>query len=103
MDDLIGADFHQREAVRRLLGGERNGAITTSGNNTVEGFAIVPITGWGLVISEPLSQVVAPALTSMRPVFVILIIALVVVASVVSLGVQRERTPSKTCSSKPGK
>jgi signal transduction histidine kinase len=93
VDNLIGADFHQREAVRRLLNGDRNGAITTSDNNTVEGFAIVPITGWGLVISEPLNQVVAPALTSMRPVFVILIIALIVVTSVVSLGVQRVTDP----------
>ena len=96
IDSLIGRDFNHREAVQQLKRGDREGAITSQENNqlsTVEGYAVVPITGWGLVIGEPWSQVVAPALISLRPVFVVLIIGLIVVASVVSLGVQRVTDP----------
>lgn len=96
IDSVIGQDFSQREAVQRLLRGDREGAITSQENNqpsTVEGYAIVPITGWGLVIGEPWSQVVEPALISLRPVFVVLVIGLILVASVVSLGVQRVTDP----------
>jgi signal transduction histidine kinase len=96
IDSLIGGDFSFREAVQRLQGGDREGAITSGENNqpsTVEGYAVVPITGWGLIIGEPWSQVVAPALLSLRPVFVVAIIGLIVVASVVSLGVQRVTDP----------
>ena len=59
----------------------------------MEGYSIIPITGWGLIIGEPWSQVVEPALLSLRPVFVVLIIGLIVVASVVSVGVQRVTDP----------
>jgi signal transduction histidine kinase len=93
IDSLIGTDFNQREAVQRLISGNRSGAVTSSDSNTVEGFAIVPITDWGLVIGEPWSQVVSPAQISLRPVMVILIIGLIVVASVVSVGVQRVTDP----------
>ncbi|MCB0153366.1 MAG: HAMP domain-containing protein [Anaerolineae bacterium] len=97
VDSLIGTDFSQREAVQRLQAGDREGAITTVGEDglsrTVEGFAVVPITGWGLVIGEPWDQVVAPALTSLRPVAIVLIIGLILVAGVVSIGVQRVTDP----------
>ncbi|MDX1523958.1 MAG: histidine kinase, partial [Anaerolineae bacterium] len=86
-----------REAVQRLLQGDREGAITsTSEDNqaqTVEGYAIVPITGWGLVISEPWEQVVAPALTSLRPVALITTLGLIIVAGLVSIGVRRVTDP----------
>jgi signal transduction histidine kinase len=93
IDNLIGTDYSQQEAVQGLINEDRNGAVTTSGSNTVEGFAIVPITGWGVVIGEPWHQVVAPAQVSLRPVIVILIIGLIVVAGVVSVGVQRVTDP----------
>jgi two-component system sensor histidine kinase UhpB len=93
VDMLIGQDFSQREAVQELQAGNRVGAVTSTDNSTVEGFAIVPITGWGLVIGEPWSQVVLPAQISLRPVFVILIIGLIAVAGVVSVGVQRVTDP----------
>jgi signal transduction histidine kinase len=99
IDSLIGGDLSHREAVQRLAGGDREGAITSEENNqpsTVEGYAVVPITGWGLIIGEPWSQVVAPALISLRPVFVVAIIGLIVVASVVSLGVQRVTDPIRS-------
>ncbi|RMF04883.1 MAG: HAMP domain-containing protein [Chloroflexi bacterium] len=95
-DSLIGTDFSQREAVRRLNSGERAGAITslTGGqDSTVEGYAVVPITNWGLVIGEPWEQVIEPAQVSLRPVIIILIVGLVIVASVVSVGVQRVTDP----------
>jgi signal transduction histidine kinase len=92
IDSLIGQDFSYREAVKELQRGDREGAITSQGSDetrTVEGYAIVPITNWGLIIGEPWSQVVAPAQISLRPVIVVLILGLIVVASVVSVGVQR--------------
>jgi signal transduction histidine kinase len=97
IDSLIGTDFSQREAVQRLQQGDREGALTTVSedglSSTVEGYAVVPITGWGLIIGEPWSQVVAPALTSLRPVIIILIIGLILVAGLVSGGVQRVTDP----------
>lgn len=95
-DSLIGNDFSQREAVQRLLQGDREGAITSTNEDnqrTVEGYAVVPITGWGLIIGEPWEQVVAPALTSLGPVAIVLVIGLIVVAGVVSVGVQRVTDP----------
>lgn len=96
LDNLIGQDFSYREAVKQLQRGDREGAITSQESDesrTVEGYAIVPITNWGLIIGEPWSQVVAPAQISLRPVIVVLILGLVVVASVVSVGVQRVTDP----------
>jgi signal transduction histidine kinase len=96
IDRLIGTDFSYREAVKRLQRGDREGAVTSlegSDTRTVEGYAVVPITGWGLVIGEPWGQVVEPAQISLRPVVVVLIIGLIIVASVVSLGVQRVTDP----------
>lgn len=96
IDSLIGTDFSYREAVKQLQAGNREGAITSQepdGSRTVEGYAVVPITGWGLVIGEPWTQAVAPALTSLTPVAIILVIGLIVVASMVSLGVQRVTDP----------
>jgi signal transduction histidine kinase len=96
IDSLIGQDFSYREAVQQLQRGDREGAITSSESDelrTVEGYAVVPITNWGLIIGEPWSQVVAPAQISLRPVIVVLILGLIVVASVVSVGVQRVTDP----------
>lgn len=96
IDYLIGTDFGYREAVQQLKTGDREGAITSLENNqlsTVEGYAVVPITGWGLVIGEPWSQVVEPAQTSLRPVIIVLLMGLFVVAIVVSLGVRRVTDP----------
>ena len=93
-DYLIGTEFSRSAAVQQLLqADQRSGAVTSLQNGLVEGYAIVPITGWGLVIGEPWSQVIAPAQISLRPVIVILIIGLIVVASVVSVGVQRVTDP----------
>ncbi len=95
-DHLIGTDFNYREAVQQLQQGNREGAITTvegDQSRTVEGIAVVPITGWGLVIGEPLSQVVEPAQSSLRPVFIVLIIGLFFGAIVVSLGVRQVTDP----------
>jgi len=96
IDYLIATDFSHREAVKRLTAGDREGAITSQESDqsrTVEGYAVVPITGWGLIIGEPWSQVVEPAQTSLQPVFVVLIVGLIVVAGVVSVGVRRVTDP----------
>ncbi len=92
--NLIGTDFSQLDAVQRLRNGDRVGAITTQDQpGTVEGYAIVDVTGWGLVIVEPWTQAVKPAQEALIPVVIVLIIGLITVAIIVSLGVQRVTDP----------
>lgn len=92
--NLIGTDFSNREAVKRLQQGAQAGAVTTQTQpRTVEGFAVVEVPGWGLVIGEPWAQVVEPAQKALGPVAVVLGIGLVTVAIVVALGVQRVTDP----------
>jgi signal transduction histidine kinase len=95
VDYLIGTNFSNRQAVKLLQGGDPEGAITSQEieKTRVEGYAIVPISGWGLVIGEPLSQVIEPALIALRPVTIVVVIGLVAVAGIVSLGVRRVTDP----------
>lgn len=91
---LIGTDFGSREAVKRLKQGDQDGAVTSQEQpRTVEGYAVVEVTGWGLVIGEPWTQVVQPAQNALRPVAIVLIVGLVTVAIIVALGVQRVTDP----------
>ncbi len=93
---LIGTDFSDREAVERLQQGHLVGAVTSRVNgqpSTVEGYAVVPVTGWGLVIGEPWAQVVEPAQNAIKPVVIVLIAGLIAVAAFVSLGVQAVTDP----------
>ena len=94
VSSLIGTDFSQHEVIKQLRQGEREGAVTTQElPRTVEGYAVVDITGWGLVIAEPWAQAVEPAQEAIRPVAIVLIIGIIAVAIVVSLGVQRVTDP----------
>lgn len=96
VSSLIGSNFSHREAVKRLQRGDRAGAVTSQENGqtkTVEGYAVVGATGWGLVIGEPWTQVVNPAQISLRPVVIVLAVGLVIVAVLVSLAVQRVTDP----------
>lgn len=96
ISDLIGTDFSSREAVKKLQQGDLVGAVTSREDgqpSTVEGYAVVEVTGWGLVIGEPWAQVVAPAQEALRPVAVVLIVGLITVAAFVSLGVQAVTDP----------
>jgi signal transduction histidine kinase len=91
---LIGTNFSQREAVEQLQSGAGVGAITTQKDpGTVEGYAVVDVTDWGLVIVEPWTQAVRPAQDALIPVAIVLIIGLITVAIFVSLGVQRVTDP----------
>lgn len=93
---LISADFAQRVSVFNLMRGEREGAIITQEPGKarqVVGYAIVDVTGWGLVIQEPWSDVVAPARISLRPIILALLIGVGLVAAIVSRGVQRVIRP----------
>ena len=91
---LIGTDFSPMNAVQQLQSGRGAGAITTQNQpRTVEGYAVVDITGWGLVIVEPWAQAVQPAQDALIPVAIVLIIGLITVAIFVSLGVQRVTDP----------
>ena len=94
--NLIGTDFSSREAVKQLQQGDLVGAVTSRENgqpSTVEGYAVVEVTGWGLVIGEPWAQVVEPAQNALRPVAIVLVVGLVTVAAFVSLGVQAVTDP----------
>jgi signal transduction histidine kinase len=96
ISNLIGTDFSSREAVKQLQQGDLVGAVTSRENgqpNTVEGYAVVEVTGWGLVIGEPWTQVVEPAQNALRPVAIVLVVGLVTVAAFVSLGVQAVTDP----------
>jgi signal transduction histidine kinase len=96
VSSLIASDYSHREVVKRLQRGERTGAITSQESGqakTVEGYAVVGVTGWGLVIGEPWTQVVNPAEISLRPVAIVLVVGLVIVAVLVSLLVQRVSDP----------
>jgi signal transduction histidine kinase len=88
---LISADFSQRVSVFNLMRGEREGALIIEEPGEarqVVGYAIVGVTGWGLVIREPWAEVVAPARISLRPIILSLLAGVVLVAGVVLLGVQ---------------
>lgn len=96
ISQLIGRDFSSREAVKRLKQGTLIGAVTSHENgqpNTVEGYAVVQVTGWGLVIGEPWAQVVEPAQNALKPIAIVLIVGLITVAAFVSLGVQAVTDP----------
>jgi signal transduction histidine kinase len=95
IDHLIGTDFSQRQAVKLLRGGDPEGAITSQedGQTRVEGYAIMPISGWGLVIGEPWSQVIQPVQTALRPVVIVAVLGLIAVAGIVSVGVRRVTDP----------
>ena len=93
---LISADFSQRASVFNLMRGEREGALIIQEpgkERQVVGYAIVEVTGWGLVIQEPWAEVVAPARISLRPVMLALLIGVGLVAAIVSWGVQRVVRP----------
>jgi signal transduction histidine kinase len=96
ISDLIGTDFSDREVVQQLKQGQLVGAVTSRANGqpeTVEGYAIVEVTGWGLIIGEPWAQVVEPAQNALRPVAIVLVAGLIAVAAFVSLGVQAVTDP----------
>ncbi|MFQ5610659.1 MAG: cache domain-containing protein [Anaerolineae bacterium] len=93
---LIGADFSDRLAAVFLKQGERNGAFTTEEpgeERKVVGYSVVPVTGWGLVISQPWAQAVQPAQESLRILAVVIGLGLAILAVVVSLGVRRVTDP----------
>jgi len=93
---LISADFSQRGSVFNLMRGEYDGALILQElgrARQVVGYAIVDVTGWGLVIQEPWADVVAPARISLRPIILALLVGVVLVAALVSWGAQRVVRP----------
>jgi len=92
----IGQDFSSRRAVDRLKHGEQVGAFISQEpgkERFVVGFAILPATGWGLVIREPWAEVVAPVKSYLRLVALVLFTALTLAAFLISLGVRRISEP----------
>ena len=93
---LISADFSQRGSVYNLMRGEYDGALILQElgkARQVVGYAIVDVTGWGLVIQESWADVVAPARISLRPIILALLVGVILVAAIVSWGAQRVVRP----------
>ena len=93
---LTSADFSQPASVFSLMRGEYEGALIIQEPGKarqVVGYAIVDVTGWGLVIQELWADVVAPARISPRPVVLALLAGVVLVAAIVSWGAQRVVRP----------
>jgi signal transduction histidine kinase len=93
---LISADFGQRASVYNLMRGEHEGALIIQElgkARQVVGYALVDVTGWGLVIQEPWSEVVAPARISLQPIILALLGGVALVAIIVSWGAQRVIRP----------
>lgn len=93
---VISADFSQRASVFNLMRGEHEGALIIQEPGKarqVVGYAIVDITGWGLVIQEPWADVVAPARISLQPIILALLVGVGLVAVIVSWGTQRVVRP----------
>ena len=59
------------------------------GVRRVVGYATVGVTGWGLVVQEPWAEVVAPAVRSLQPIVVALVIGIGVLVTFLLMGVQR--------------
>ena len=93
--EIIGQDFSGRLAVNRLMHAEEGALISEdmTRERAVFGFAIVPATGWGLVIEEPWAQVVAPIESYLRLIALALLAGFVLTAVMISLGVRRITDP----------
>ncbi len=81
----LGSDFSHQESVRHLRSGESIGtANVADGGSTrmIDGFAIVPITGWGLVVRGPLGEGVTPPNESLVPIVLGLFLVAVFVSTI---------------------
>ncbi|MDM8531796.1 cache domain-containing protein [Anaerolineales bacterium HSG25] len=94
---LIGTDFNKQEAVKRLLqDGEFSGTTDGASDSPVElieGFAVVPITDWGVIVTSPLSEAVQPAHEVLLPAAQVLVIGVFLVSVMVSFGAYRVALP----------
>lgn len=93
--EAIGQDFGGRLAVEHLMHAEEGALVAqdSTGERAVFGFAIVPATGWGLVIKEPWAQVVAPIASYLRIIVLVLMAGFVLTATMISLGMRRITEP----------
>lgn len=97
---LIGQDFSHQPAVRRLLRGELTGAVEQileeTADPTIQGFASIPISNWGVVVSGPRSSAVEPVYRVLRPAGEVLVIGLVLISVIVSWGMNRVTQPIRS-------
>lgn len=90
----IGQDLSRRLAVDRLMHAEEGALISNEeGKLALFGFAIVPATGWGLVIEEPWAQVVAPIQLYQWLMALVVLAGVALTALVISLGMRRITGP----------
>jgi len=91
----VGEDFSAQAAVQQVLKGEI-GAIRTrglEGTDVVASFAPVPGTSWGIVHEESWANLVRPSLVFRRFLIILLVLALVVPAMIVTFWVGRMTRP----------
>ncbi len=90
--DLLGTQLSDDFAVQRLLAGAANGATideNPDGERFVMGYARVDVTGWGVVVREPLETVMGPVVNSTRWLVLGLLVTLMVTGGLMVFGVGR--------------
>ena len=94
--NAIGRDFSSQVAVDRLKHGEEDGAFLQDDERQTQfvvSFARVPATGWGLVVHEPWSEVIAPTQPYLRFTLMALSVGFLLAAGLISLNVRRVTGP----------
>ncbi|OGO35939.1 MAG: hypothetical protein A2Z03_07480 [Chloroflexi bacterium RBG_16_56_8] len=91
----IGVDYSNRPFVDRVIAGESGGTywLDSTGERMVEGYAPVPLAGWGLIVVEPWEAVVAPVQSYGMSLTMTGIIAIGIIAFLLWYGVRRITNP----------
>jgi signal transduction histidine kinase len=94
--NAIGQNYNGQDAVGRLQHGDPGGAFLQDDEQpspVVVGFARVQTTGWGLVIHEPWSEVIAPIQPYLRSTLIVLSLGFVLTTAFIFLNIRRVTAP----------
>ena len=94
--NAIGQDFNDQTAVDRLKHGDASGAFLQADEQPspfVVGFARVQTTGWGMVIHEPWSEVIAPTEPYLRATLLVLFFGFALTTALIFLSIRRITAP----------
>jgi len=95
--NAIGQNFNDQKAVDRLRHGEPGGAFLQpepgQQSPDVVGFSRVQVTGWGMVIHEPWSDVIAPIVPYVRFTLIVLFLSFVLTTAMILISIRRITEP----------
>ena len=94
--NAIGQNYNDQDAVDRLQHGEAGGAFLQDDeqkSSFVVGFARVQTTGWGMVIHEPWSAVIAPIQPYLRTTLIVLFLGFALTTAFIFLNIRRVTSP----------